>query len=131
VNDELLDEKFTSEISSYLDPDDRDYMGGYDIDNESIYLLFIDEWKTFKMIDFFKRHNLLVKYERVSNVLDLINSDKKYFKFYSDERNKEILDNYILNNITIDDVLDSISENRNKTGYSLLPIELSILENQR
>jgi hypothetical protein len=128
VNDELLEEKFNTEISTYLDPDDVDQILGYDIDNESIYILYLDEWKTFKMIDFFKRNHLLVKYELVSNVIDLINSDQKYFKFYSEERNKEILDNYILNNITIDDILDRISENRSKTGFSLLPIERKILE---
>jgi hypothetical protein len=128
VDDEILDKKFTNEISSYLDSEDRDYISGYDVEDQSIYLLYIDEWKTFKMIDFFKRNHLLVKYELVSNVIDLINSDEKYFKFYSDERNKEILDNYILNNVTIDDVLDRINENRSKTGFSLLPIERKILE---
>jgi hypothetical protein len=128
VNDELLEENFEADASFYLEPDDGDCIGGFDIDNESIYLLFIDEWKIFKMIDFFSRNNVLIKYERVPDVIDLINSDKKYLKFYSEERNKTVLDEYILHHVSIDDILDRISENRNNGGFSLLPVEQLILE---
>ncbi len=65
VNDELLEEKFEADASLYLEPDDGDCIGGFDIDNESIYFLYIDEWKIFKMIDFFSRNHVLIKYELV------------------------------------------------------------------
>ena len=128
VNDEILEEKFVTDISAYLDPDDGDYVSAYDIDNESIYLLYIDEWKIFKMIDFFSRNHLLIKYECVPDVIDLINSDEKYLEFYSEEHNKTVLDEYILHHVSIDDILDRINKNRNNSGFSLLPVEQLILE---
>jgi len=128
VNDELLEEKFITDISAYLDPDDEDYVSGYDVEDQSIYLLYIDKWKIFKMIDFFSRNNVLIKYECVPDVIDLINSDEKYRKFYFEERNKTVLDEYILHHVSIDDILDRINKNRNNSGFSLLPVEKLILE---
>jgi hypothetical protein len=128
VNDELLEEKFNTDASLYLEPDDGDCIGGFDIDNKSIYLLYIDKWKIFKMIDFFSRNHVLIKFELVSDVIDLINSDKKYLEFYSEELNKTVLDNYIVHHVSIDDILDRINKNRNNSGFSLLPVEQLILE---
>jgi hypothetical protein len=128
VNDELLEENFEADASLYLEPDDGDCIGGFDIDNESIYLLYIDKWKIFKMIDFFERNHVLIKYECIPDVIDLINSDEKYLEFYSEERNKTVLDNYILHHVSIDDILDKMCKNRNNSGFSLLPIEKLILE---
>ncbi len=64
----------------------------------------------------------------VSDVIDLINSDEKYLEFYSEERNKTVLDNYILHHVSIDDILDKMCKNRNNSGFSLLPVEQLILE---
>jgi len=128
VNDELIEEKFITDISSYLDPDDGDYISGYDVEDQSIYILYIDEWKIFKMIDFFERNHVLIKYECVPDVIELINSNKKYLEFYSEERNKTVLDEYILQHVSIDEILDRINENRNSSEFSILPIEQLILE---
>jgi len=122
-----LKEKFNTWSSLFLEKGDGDCIGGYDIENESIIFSYIDERKIFKMIDFFEKHHLLIKYELVSDVIDLLYSDEKYLKFYSDERNKEMLDNYILHNVTIDNILDRLNKHKKKIGFSLLPIEMSIL----
>ena len=122
-----LDEEFTSDAESYLDNYDRDCIAGYDIGNESIYFLYIPEWKVFRIIDFFKRNHILLKYELVTNIFDFLSSDVKFLVVYSEARNKNILDNYIINTVTIDTVLDRMNSNRNTKGFSLFQIEMSIL----
>ena len=124
---EHLDDAFTAEIRLYLDPDDYYCCAGYDVGNESIYFIYIDQWKVFQIIDFFKRNNILLHYQVVQNVIDFIDSDKKFLEVYSDEHNKTVVNNYIMNSVSVDDVLDRINDNRNNKEFSLLPIERSIL----
>jgi len=124
---EHLDDAFTAEIRLYLDIGDDNCWAGYDVGNESIYFIYIDQWKVFQIIDFFKRNDILLEYQVVQNVIDFINSNNKYRELYSDEHNKTVMDNYIMNTVTIDDVLDRINDNRNNKEFLLLPIERSIL----
>lgn len=124
---EHLDESFTIDCLSYLDSDDGNYIAGFDINDESIYFVFIDEWKVEKMINFFKENNILIKFEKVSNIINFINSDKKYLEVYSEEHNRVVLNNYIKYHITVDNVLDRMYQNKDVKGFSLFPVEMEIL----
>lgn len=124
---EHLDEAFEIDCMTYLEEDDGDCISGFDVENESIYFTFIDESKVRKMIDFFKRNGILIKYEKVSNIIDFINNDKKYLRVYSDERNRSILNTYIKIHVTVDNVLERLHDNKHNDEFSLLPIEKEIL----
>ena len=90
-------------------------------------LIYLDEWKVFQIIEFFKNYDLLVSYEIVSNPAKFICSRPEFYDAYKEERNKRILDNYILGNMSVDDVLERIYENKSVPGFTLLPVEMEIL----
>ena len=123
---DYLEKEFDKDISTYLVDGDGDHVAGTDVENETIYLLYIEEWKIFKMIDFFKKHDVLLKFEIVTNIFDFL-GNLKYSSIYSDKDNKKIIDTYISIHITMDDVLDMINENKGISGFKLLPIEKEIL----
>ena len=123
---DYLEKEFDKDISTYLVDGDGDHVAGTDVENETIYLLYIEEWKIFKMIDFFKKHDVLLKFEIVTNIFDFL-GNLKYSSIYSDKDNKKIIDTYISIHITMDDVLDRINENKGISGFKLLPIEKEIL----
>ena len=125
--DEALDESYTKDIREYLTPIDYYQIAGYDVLTESIYFMFFDKWKIFRMIDFFRRNNILLKYQVVENILDFIHSEKKYLEVFSDRHNKTVMENYILDTAKIDDVLDRMNQHRNNKEFSLLPIEKEVL----
>ena len=125
--EETLEEAYTKDVSEYFIPIDYYSMAGFDANSESIYFMFFDEWKIFRMIDFFRRTNILLEYQVVENLIDFILSDKKYMNVFSEEHNKKVIENYILETITIDDVLDRMNQNRNNKEFSLLPIEKEVL----
>ena len=102
---DYLEKEFDKDISTYLVDGDGDHVAGTDVENETIYLLYIEEWKIFKMIDFFKKHDVLLKFEIVTNIFDFL-GNLKYSSIYSDKDNKKIIDTYISIHITMDDVLD-------------------------
>ena len=120
--DIYLDSEFTSIMSKYLNSYDGNFIAGSDVKGESIYFTYVDKYKVFKMVDFFKKHNILLKHYYIDDVINFINSDPKFLEVYSDDYNKIVLDNYIKNNITIDDILDKIIENE-----KLSDIEINIL----
>ena len=122
-----LDEAFTTEIKSFLTPDDYYQIAGYDTLTESIYFMYIDEWKVIRMIEFFIKNGVLLEYQVVKNILDFINSDEKYKEVYSDEHNKMVMDNFIFNTLSVDAVLDRINENRNNKEFLLSEIEKTVL----
>ena len=73
---DYLEKEFDKDISTYLVDGDGDHVAGTDVENETIYLLYIEEWKIFKMIDFFKKHSR--KYQtRINEVLLAIVHDYK------------------------------------------------------
>lgn len=115
-----LEDEFIMESS--LNIDDSDFIAACDVGEESIYFTYIDYFKISKMLSFFRKHKILINYQVIDNVIDFITSDKKYSDLYSDNRNKTILDKYIINNVTIDNVLDRMIDK-----CQLLPIELDIL----
>ena len=123
---DYLEKEFDKDISTYLVDGDGDHVAGTDVENETIYLLYIEEWKIFKMIDFFKKHDVLLKFEIVTNILDFL-GNSKYSSIYSDKDNKKVIDTYISIHITMDDVLDRINENKGISGFKLFPIEKEIL----
>lgn len=123
---DYLEKEFDKDISTYLVDGDGDHVAGTDVENETIYLLYIEEWKIFKMIDFFKKHDVLLKFEIVTNIFDFL-GNLKYSSIYSDKDNKKVIDTYISIHITMDDVLDRINENKGISGFKLLPIEKEIL----
>ena len=125
--EEYLEESYIKDVSEYFKPIDYYSMAGFDVDHESIYFMFFEEWKILRMIDFFKRSNILFDYQIVTNVIDFIHSEKKYLEVFSDSHNKTVMDNYILDNVKIDDVLDRMNQNRNNKEFSLLPIEKEVL----
>ena len=125
--DEALEEAYTKDISEYLTPIDYYQIAGYDILTESIYFMFFNEWKIFRMIDFFRRNNILLNYQVVENILDFIHCEKKYLEVFSDRHNKTVMENYILNTVTVDDVLDRMNQNRKNKDFFLLPIEKEVL----
>ena len=122
-----LEETFIQDCMNYLEEKDGDLISGFDVEDESIYFTFIDEWKIFKMINFFRKNGVLVKFEKISNIIDFINSDKRYLTVYSEERNRLILNKYIRINVTSDDVLERLYDNKGVTDFSLFPIEQEIL----
>ena len=124
-NNPELEKEFVENVSQFLEPEDSDAITGLDIDDKSIYLTFVDDYKVAKLIEFFKKHKMLIKFGRVDNIIDFINSDKNFFELYSEENNNTILNSYIEYNITKDNILDRISSN---SIDSLLPIELEILK---
>lgn len=125
--EEVLDEAYTKDVSEYFKPKDYYCMAGFDVGKESIYFMFFDKWKILRMIDFFRRNNILLEYQKVENVIDYIHSDKKYLEVFSDRHNKTVIENYILNTVTVDDLLDRMNQNRHNKEFSLLPIEKEVL----
>jgi hypothetical protein len=123
-----IEEDFVSDISTYLNSTDGEYIAGYDYNNQSIFLTYIDRSKVLKMVDFFKRYNVLDEFIKVDNVMKFINSDIKYSELYLEESNKVMLNNYIRYNVSVDDVLERIFESSMK---SLFPIELEILKQKK
>ena len=122
-----LDEAFTAEIESFLIPEDYYQIAGYDTLAESIYFMFIEEWKVIRMINFFRINDILIEFQIVDNVMDFINGDEKYQEVYSDEHNKMVMDNFIFNTISVNEVLDRINENKNNASFSLSEIEKTVL----
>ncbi|MCX6280488.1 MAG: hypothetical protein NTU51_00820 [Bacteroidetes bacterium] len=122
-----LDEAFTTEIKSFLIPADYYQIAGYDTLAESIYFMYIEEWKVIRMIEFFIKNDILLEYQKVDNVLNFINADEKYLEVYSDDHNKTVMDNFIFNTISVNMVLDRIIENRNNDSFSLSEIEKTVL----
>jgi hypothetical protein len=107
------------EILATINFDDSDFIIGHDVNDESIYFTYIEESKAIEIINFFKRNNILVSCQCVKNVIDFIQSDKKYMDVY--ENNKQTVDNFIIENVNSDDVLDRM------INYPLLQVELDIL----
>jgi len=125
--EEALDEAYTKDVNEYFVPKDYYSMAGFDVDMESIYFMYFDEWKIFRMIDFFKRNNILLEYHVVENVITFILSDKKYLEVFSDIHNKYVIENYILDAVSVNEVLDRMNQNRHNKEFSLLPIEKEVL----
>lgn len=107
------------EILSTIDFQDGDFIIGHDVNDESIYFTYIEESKTIEIINFFKKNNILVLCQHVKNVINFIQSDKKYMDVY--ENNKLSMNNYIIKNVNSDDILDRMMNN------TLLQIEFDIL----
>ena len=126
-NEDILEESYTNDLRTYFVPIDYYSMAGFDVDKESIYFMYFDKWKILRMVDFFSRNNILLEYQVVENVIDFLYSDKKYLNVFSDEHNKYVMDNYILDTVSMDDVLDRMNQNRNNKEFSLLPIEKEVL----
>lgn len=126
-NEDILEESYTNDLRTYFVPVDYYSMAGFDFDKESIYFMYFDKWKILRMVDFFSRNNILLEYQVVENVIDFLYSDKKYLNVFSDEHNKYVMDNYILDTVSMDDVLDRMNQNRNNKDYSLLPVEKEVL----
>jgi hypothetical protein len=124
-NDVELEETFTENISQFLESDDVDAITGHDVGNKSIYLTFVDDYKLIKLLQFFKKYKVLIKFGKVDNIIDFINNNKDFFELYLEERNNIILNNYIQYNITKDNILERIS--LNSLEY-LLPVELDVLK---
>jgi len=122
-----LEETFIQDCMNYLEEKDGDLIAGFDVEDESIYFTFIDEWKIFKMINFFRKKGILIKSEKIINIIEFINSDKKYMMVYSDERNKSILNRYIRIHVTTDNILERVYDNKGVNDFSLFPIEEEIL----
>lgn len=121
---ELIEEKFNTLLETYLEPSDVEHVAIFEINDKVIYLLNINKFKVLKIVEFFSRYNLLVSFEDITDKPFNFIYSNKYLGLYDDEYNKKIIDNYILENMTIDNILDRI----NDIGYEkLLPIELKIL----
>ena len=125
--EKALEKAYTKDIREYFKPKDYYSMAGFDVDHESIYFMFFDKWKILRMIDFFRRNNILLEYQVVENVINFIHSDKKYVEVFADSHNKYVMDNYILDTVSVNDVLDWINQNRNNKDFSLLPVEKEVL----
>ena len=108
------------EILATIIFEDNDFIVGYDVNDESIYFTYINKSKTIEIINFFKKNNILFSYEIINDVVDFIQSDEKYITVY--ENNKSSIDDFIIENMTSDDVLDRMVKK-----YPLLQIELDIL----
>lgn len=124
---EHLESKFEKDCLSYLEENDGEQIAGFDVEDESIYFTFMDEWKIKRMIEFFRKNNILISVTKILNIIDFINSEKKYLKVYSEERNRVIMNRYITIHVTIDSILERLFKNKDIEGFSLLPIEKEIL----
>ena len=125
-NNNDIEDEFEKYCSTFLKSSDSKYILGGDDDDISIYLTYLDNDKINKIVDFFKKHNMLIKHNKIDNIVSLICSDEKYLTLYSDEHNKPILDEYIKYHISVDDILDRMI-NEKISVTDLLPIELKIL----
>jgi hypothetical protein len=123
-----LETLFMVELCSFVSNWEKDAIAGFDMENGGSGLfIFLDEWKVLRILDFFRKHDLLESYEIISKPTQFISSNARYLEAYQEERNKIILDNYIRRNMSADDVLDRINENKSVPGFTLLPIEKEIL----
>ena len=122
-----LNEAFNNEITSFLTIDDYYHMAGYDILTESILFMYIEEWKVVRIIEFCINHDILIEYQKVDNVIDFISSDEKYLEVFSDDHNKAIINYYIMETFSVDDILDRMNQNKNNTSFSLSEIEKTVL----
>ena len=117
-----LEDEFVEVLSKFMGPKDGDYIAGYDDGDESIYITYVDKYKIDKMVEFFQKHNALVSFQKIDNIVDFLNSEQKYLLLY--ELNNDILDNYIEHNISIDNILERICDN---CMEYLLPVEVKML----
>jgi hypothetical protein len=123
-----LETEFLADLCQFVSNSEKDAMTGFDMeDNGTGLLLFLDEWKVNRIIDFFVKNDLLESYEIITHPTKFICSNAKYLDAYQEEHNKRVLDNYILRNMSADDVLERIHENKSVPGFNLLPIEMEIL----
>ena len=123
-----LETEFMADLCSYVSNSEKEAVAEFDMKNKGTGLLiYLDEWKVFRILEFFRHYDLLVSYEIISNPVRFICSSPEYYKAYEEERNKRVLDTYILRNISVDDVLERIHENKFVPGFSLLPVEIEIL----
>lgn len=123
-----IETEFLVDLCQFVSNPEKDAIAGFDLENGGTgMLLFLDEWKVFRIVDFFEKNDLLVSFEIISNPPQFICSNPKYLEGYREERNKVILDKYMRKNMGIDDVLDRINENKSIPGFKLLPVEEEIL----
>lgn len=120
----IIEEKFNILLKNFLDSDDINKVAMFELDKEAIYLMNISKFKVSKIVEFFSKNKLLISFEEVSNKIFDIVSNERFLGFYDDDYNKKIIDNYILENMTIDNILDRINE----VGYDkITQIEMKIL----
>ena len=110
----LLDERLSMKLQKVfiqLDPNDLDFMASIESKDYFKVILTFENEKQDKIINQLKQLELLLKHQDITD--SVIN-----FKFPEDLQdiisdnyyNKEIVDNFILNNLDIDGILDKISE---------------------
>ena len=110
----LLDERLSMKLQKVfiqLDPNDLDFMASIESKDYFKVILTFENEKQDKIINQLKQLELLLTHQDITD--SVIN-----FKFPEDLQdiisdnyyNKEIVDNFILNNLDIDGILDKISE---------------------
>jgi hypothetical protein len=110
----LLDERLSMKLQKVfiqLDPNDLDFMASIESKDYFKVILTFENEKQDKIINQLKQLELLLTHQDITD--SVIN-----FKFPEDLQdiisdnyyNKEIVDNFILNNLDIDRILDKISE---------------------
>ena len=122
-----LDDAFTLLLETYLDKQDRKCVAGFESGKETLFFMYIDQWKVNKIIAFFGKYDLLSRHEIVADPVRFICSSEEYLEVYNDEYNKDLLDKFILSRIDLDYILDRYNENRNVPGFALLPVEMEFL----
>jgi hypothetical protein len=148
-DDPILKEKVEDGVvevfTKYFEPEDEKYIAIGD--NDDFMFLFVEEYKVKALLGYLTENDLVTSYREVSN--DIINGDiydNEDFKslYFTDKETierfkselgddfvyetqfKRVFDNFILKNVTPDNILDKINE---KGIEYLTDIDKEILKN--
>lgn len=109
VEEKRLDDAFTFLLEAHLDKQDRECIAGFESGKETLFFMYIDQWKVNKIIAFFGKHNLLSRHEIVTDPVRFICSSEEYLEVYKNENNKDLLDKFILSRIGFDYILGRLT----------------------
>jgi hypothetical protein len=124
-NEEEPPSHFYSNIVEILDGDDSGIVVNEFTSYEVLYT-FLEEEKVKSLKSLLESHDLLIEdRDLTAEILKSKLNDEEFVETFSDVEYSKILENFVLENLSVDDVLDKISE----SGYeSLTHLEKQVLQ---
>lgn len=94
-----------------LDPEDDKLVAVQDWNGQDVMFAFVSEIKAMKMLEHFKNHNVLAEHRNVTEDI-LMSRDKSidFEKVFEDESYKKLLNKFLKKNLTMNMILEKISE---------------------
>lgn len=125
VNDPLLENDISEELSNFLDLEDFQYVISEDYNGFEYSYVFFDEFKANMVASYFEEIGILLEYKDITDdVLNSLYKEDEWLFSIDFPENFFKLENFLKENLTLDIILDKIG--REGEG-SLYPIEKEIL----